>query len=89
MQSSSTQQTPSDQEGRREPPDLLAIVAEMNNVVAVIAGRAELLARDEKPQVLGIILRSVTRYKALSQKLHQELDNPGQGHPSPPDARST
>ena len=89
MQSSSTQQTPSDQEGRREPPELQAIIAEMNEIVAGIAEYAQLLAKEHKPQVTGSILRFVTRYKALSQQLHQELDNPGQGHPSPPEARST
>ena len=77
MQRSSTEQTPNDHEGGRGSPELQAIVAEMNNVVTVIAGYAELLAREQKPQVIGSILQSVTRYKALSQRLHRELDCSG------------
>ena len=78
VQSSSTEQTPSDHEGGRGLSELLAIVAEMNNVVTVIAGYAELLAREQKPRVIGTVLRSVTRYRALSQRLHRELDKSGQ-----------
>ncbi len=66
VQDDFTEQISSGRKAGRDSPELLAIVAEMNNVVAAIAGYAHLLAREHEPQVVKNVSRSVTRYKALA-----------------------
>ncbi len=61
-------------ESGRDVPGLLAIVAEMNNVVAGIAGHAHLLASEHEPLTVSKVSRCVGRYKALAQRLQGELE---------------
>ncbi len=70
----------------RDPPELPAIVAEMNNVVAAIAGYAHLPAGEHETKVVNDVSRSAARYKVLAQRLQKCLDRPGQHwSPSPGD----
>ncbi len=88
MQNGSTGKASSDHKAGRDPPELPAIVAEMNNVVAAIAGYAHLLANEYEPPVAGSVSHSVARYKALAQRLQGLLDRPGGPQPPAPEGPS-